>query len=163
MGATLFVPALTRLGVTPLAAHMFVFYFACLSMITPPVALASYAAAAIANTSSSSVGWLAVRIAIPVFLVPYAFVAAPSLLAQGELRPIIINTITALAGVGALAAATVGYFRTVNRLYETIALAIAACALIYPDLWISVIGAVIAAAIWLLQRMRIRRIVTVAA
>lgn len=151
MGATLFVPTLMQLGVNQMAAHLFVFYFSCLSMITPPVALASFAAASIAGTSSSRVGWTTVRLAVPAYLVPFAFVVEPALIMEGDAVPTMVSFATALIGVYALAAANVGYMRRRNRPVERVLLIGAAVALIYPSIWVSTAGGIVLAAIFLWQ------------
>ena len=92
--ATLLAPSLVKLGVTPMAAHMYVMYFGMLSMITPPVAIAAYAAANIARVSGWTTGWIAVIVGWSTFFIPFLFVLEPSLLMDGprladrlELRP----------------------------------------------------------------------------
>ena len=81
--ATLLAPSLVKLGVTPMAAHMFVMYFGMLSMITPPVAIAAYAAANIARVPGWNAGWTAVAVGWSTFFIPFLFVFEPSLLMQG--------------------------------------------------------------------------------
>ncbi len=82
--ATLLAPSLVKLGVVPMAAHMYVMYFGMLSMITPPVAIAAYAAANIARTSGWTTGWNAVIVGWSTFFIPFLFVLEPSLLMQGS-------------------------------------------------------------------------------
>ena len=81
--ATLLAPALVKLGVTPMAAHMFVMYNGMLSMITPPVAFAAYAAANIARTDGWTTGWVACLVGWSTFILPFLFVLTPSLLMDG--------------------------------------------------------------------------------
>ena len=76
--ATLLAPSLVKLGVTPMAAHMYVMYFGMLSMITPPVAIAAYAAANIARVSGWTTGWTAVVVGWSTFFIPFLFVLEPS-------------------------------------------------------------------------------------
>jgi TRAP-type uncharacterized transport system fused permease subunit len=83
--ATLLAPSLIKLGVTPMAAHMFVMYFGMLSMITPPVAIAAYAAANIANVPGWQTGWTAVVVGWSAFFIPFLFVLEPSLLLDGPI------------------------------------------------------------------------------
>jgi TRAP transporter 4TM/12TM fusion protein len=85
IGAILFVPALTKLGIDPLAAHFFVMYYCVLSMITPPVALASYTAAGVAKADSMKTGWLAFKLSLVLFLIPFAFAFDPALLWSGPI------------------------------------------------------------------------------
>jgi TRAP transporter 4TM/12TM fusion protein len=107
--ASLTAPALIRLGVSPLAAHMFIFYFSCIAAITPPVALAAYAAAGIANASPHSVGITAVKIGIVAFIVPFMFAYAPTLLLQGPATAIAIDLIAALIGTFAISVGIQGH------------------------------------------------------
>ena len=76
--ATLLAPSLVKLGVTPMAAHMYVMYFGMLSMITPPVAIAAYAAANIARVSGWTTGWTAVLVGWSTFFIPFLFVLEPA-------------------------------------------------------------------------------------
>jgi len=108
--AVLAAPALIKLGIQPLAAHLFVFYFAIVSAITPPVALAAYAAAGIAKDSPMKIGFTACRIGLAVFLVPYLFVFQPALLMRGEPHTILLVTFTGIIGVFLLACFTIGWF-----------------------------------------------------
>ena len=85
--ATLLAPALVKLGVTPMAAHMFVMYNGMLSMITPPVAFAAYAAANIARTDGWTTGWVACLVGWSTFILPFLFVLTPSLLMDGPWLP----------------------------------------------------------------------------
>jgi TRAP-type uncharacterized transport system fused permease subunit len=152
LAAVLMVPALVQLGANEVAAHLFVFYFACISMITPPVALAAYVAAGISGASPSTTGWTAARIGIAAYLVPFAFVLGPALVLQGPWAEAIVGTVTALVGVYALAGATIGYLRRENRAWESAMLGVAAVALIIPNLWISVCGLVMLGVVLLAQR-----------
>ena len=89
--ATLLAPALVKLGVTPMAAHMFVMYNGMLSMITPPVAFAAYAAANIARTDGWTTGWIACLVGWSTFILPFLFVLTPSLLMDGSLDQIVLE------------------------------------------------------------------------
>jgi TRAP transporter 4TM/12TM fusion protein len=116
VSAILVAPALQELGVPALAAHLFLFYFAILSMVTPPVALAAYAAAGISRSNLWTTGWMAFVIAIPGFLIPYAFVFDQGLILQGEALHVARVIATATIGVLGLSAATGGYaFGPLNR------------------------------------------------
>jgi TRAP transporter 4TM/12TM fusion protein len=107
--AALVAPAMVKVGIPPMAAHMFVLYFGMMSMITPPVALAAYAAASLAQTDPMKTGWAAVRFGWVAYLIPFLFVRAPSLLMQGEPIVILQAFLTGLAGVWMVCAAFVGY------------------------------------------------------
>src|SRR5699024_7976630 len=109
MSAVLMTPALVELGVQPIAAHMFVFYFACMSMLTPPVALASFAAAGIAGSPLNKTSLTAFRISLAAFLIPFAFVYGPELLLQGSPTEIVVSAGVAMIATYALAVAIIGY------------------------------------------------------
>jgi TRAP-type uncharacterized transport system fused permease subunit len=109
VSAILVAPALQELGVPALTAHLFIFYFAILSMVTPPVALAAYAAAGLSGANLWSSGWAAFIIAVPGFLIPYAFIADPAVILQGDLMHASWVIAMAAIGVIALSAATGGY------------------------------------------------------
>ena len=109
--ASMAAPALVQMGVPVLAAHMFVFYFGCISTITPPVALTSFAAAGIGGASATKTGLKAFSFGIVAYIVPYMFVLSPALLGQGSLLVIGRSICTALIGVYSLAAGVAGYLR----------------------------------------------------
>ncbi|MBI4490841.1 MAG: TRAP transporter fused permease subunit [Deltaproteobacteria bacterium] len=103
-------PALIKLGIPPIAAHMFVFYYAMLSLITPPIATAAFAAAAIAGTAMMRTGWACMRLGIIAYVIPFIFVMDPLLLLQGPPHLVGLALATAAVGTAAVAAAMVGYF-----------------------------------------------------
>jgi TRAP transporter 4TM/12TM fusion protein len=107
--ATLLAPALIKLGVTPMAAHMFVMYNGMLSMITPPVAFAAYAAANIARTDGWTTGWVACLVGWSTFILPFLFVLTPSLLMDGPVYLIVWNFARILFGLFIGTAAIVGF------------------------------------------------------
>jgi TRAP transporter 4TM/12TM fusion protein len=111
IGAVLYVPALRELGIVPLAAHFFVMYYCVLSMVTPPVALASYAAAGLAGAGPMTTSLVAFRMSFVCFLVPFAFVVDPALLAQGSLRQVMVACAGLLFSTFVWAVGLVGYFR----------------------------------------------------
>jgi len=96
--ATLIAPALVKVGIAPMAAHMFLLYFGIMSMVTPPVALSAFAAANIAGADVDKTGWTATRIGWAAYIVPFLFVLSPSLLMQGS--PLVIAWAVATAAVG---------------------------------------------------------------
>jgi TRAP transporter 4TM/12TM fusion protein len=110
--AALVAPALVSLGVDPIAAHLFVLYFGMMSMITPPIAIAAFAAAGIARASAMQTGFAAVKFGWPAFVVPFLFVFAPSLLLLGDPLSIAAALVTAALGVWLISAALAGYFAT---------------------------------------------------
>ena len=109
MLAVLVAPGLVQLGVQPLAAHLFLFYFGMLSMITPPVCLATFAAASIAGADFMKAGWAGMRLGIVAYIVPFVFVYHPALLLQGTATEIVVATVSACIGVVLLSVGCVGY------------------------------------------------------
>jgi TRAP transporter 4TM/12TM fusion protein len=138
---SLLVPAIIKLGAIPPAAHMFAFYFAILSAITPPVALAVYAAAGLAKANLWETGWVAVRVGAAGFIVPFMFVFEPSLLMIGNWSDILPSFITATIGTICLAAGMFGYLLREARIWERVALVAAAVLLIKPGIITDLIGA----------------------
>lgn len=148
----LLVPAIVKFGIPVPAAHMFAFYFAVLSAITPPVALAVFAAAGIARSDLWKTGLAAVRIAATSFIVPFMFVYEPALLMIGDWPTIIWSSITAGIGVLLFAAGLHGYFLTHSKHWQSAALAVGGLLLIEPGLVTDSIGAALAALVMLTQR-----------
>ncbi len=109
--ATLIAPALVKVGVTPMAAHMFLLYFGIMSMVTPPVALSAFAAANIAGSDVDKTGWTATRIGWAAYIVPFLFAVSPSLLMQGAPLAILWAVITAALGIWLGTIGVVGYLR----------------------------------------------------
>ncbi|MFC1661456.1 TRAP transporter permease [Gemmatimonadota bacterium] len=130
--AALGAPALTQLGVPMLAAHLFIFYFGCISNVTPPVSLAAYAAAGIAGAPPLRTAWTAMLLASAGFLVPFMFVYGPALLLDGGFLEILLAVGTGMAGVSALAGAAMGFVRRELRIWERFLLAGGAVALMLP-------------------------------
>jgi TRAP transporter 4TM/12TM fusion protein len=110
LAASVTGPALIKLGLAPVAAHLFVFYFAIISAITPPVCAAVFAATAIAKSNWLPTGWLAVRMGMGGFMTPFLFSYCPPLLLVGSPLDIIWNSLVSALGVMAMAGATMGYF-----------------------------------------------------
>lgn len=107
--ATMIAPSLIQLGVHPIAAHMFVLYFGLMSMITPPVAIAAFAAASLSGAKPMETGATAVRLGWIAYVIPFVFVLSPSLLGQGDTVHIIMATATAFAGVWIASCGLIGY------------------------------------------------------
>ena len=138
---SLLVPALIKLGAIAPAAHMFAFYFAILSAITPPVALAVYAAAGIAKAPLWQAGWTAVRVGAAGFIVPFMFVFEPSLLMIGNWQDILHAVVTASIGTICLAGGLFGYLFRTAWMWERALLLCAAIMLIKPGFSSDIIGA----------------------
>ncbi|MDH3445652.1 MAG: TRAP transporter large permease subunit, partial [Deltaproteobacteria bacterium] len=109
MLAVLVGPALTQLGIVPLAAHLFLFYFGMLSMITPPVCLATYAAASLARSDFWATGWAGARLGIVAYVVPFVFAFHPALILHGSPLDIVLAIGTAIIGVVLLGIGCAGY------------------------------------------------------
>jgi TRAP transporter 4TM/12TM fusion protein len=157
MQAALLVPAIVKLGVTPMAAHMFAFYFSCLSAVTPPIALAVYAAASIGGAGLWKSGIQAVKFAAAGFIVPFFFIYNPSLLFDGPWTDILRAVATGSIGVVALAAALEGYFLRLANGFERLLFLTAAFLLIDPGLTTDVIGLAVLAAALAIQWLRTGR------
>jgi TRAP transporter 4TM/12TM fusion protein len=133
-------PSLVDLGVHPLAAHLFIFYFGMLCMVTPPVSFAAYAGAAIAKADPMKTGWTAWTFALAGFLLPYMFVYNNSLLLMGSALNILLSIFTSVIGVVCLGAGIIGHFVKQTNLYERIFLLAAAFLLIKPGLMTDLLG-----------------------
>ena len=133
---SLLVPAIIKLGAATPAAHMFAFYFAILSAITPPVALAVFAAAGLAKADMWASGWAAMRAAAPAYIVPFMFVYEPALLLIGDWTTSLHATLTATLGVVLLSAGLFGYLLRPASAWQRAVLIVAALLLIKPG-WIT--------------------------
>ena len=139
--STMAAPALAVYGVPPLVAHMFVFYFGLLADLTPPVALAAFAAAGIAKADPTKTGFAAVRLALAGFVVPFIFVYDNSLLLLNTTLPgAVYITLTATAGIVFLGAGAIGYFMIGMNLYERGLFLAAALLLIIPGWATDLVG-----------------------
>jgi TRAP transporter 4TM/12TM fusion protein len=136
ISASVLAPALIQLKVPAIAAHLFIFYFACLSALTPPVALAAFAAAAIANAKTWNVGWLGMKFALAGFVIPYMFVFGPAMVLVGSPTEITLAIITGLLGTLALGAGVQGWLLRRATWVERGILIIGALLLIKPG-WIT--------------------------
>jgi TRAP-type uncharacterized transport system fused permease subunit len=115
--AVLVAPGLAKLGILPIAAHLFIFYFGMLSMVKPPVCLASYAAASIGKTDPIKTGWEGMRLCAIAYVIPFLFVFSPTLLMIGPWYGVAISIMTAIAGAALLGIGLVGYlFRSIGPL-----------------------------------------------
>jgi len=116
----------------PIAAHLFIFYFGMLSMITPPVCLAIYAAASLAKTDPIRAGWEAVRLGVLAYVVPFLFVFSPTLLLLGPWENVALSVATAIFGTALLGVGLVGYLFRVIGPVRRILFLIAAVGLLIP-------------------------------
>jgi TRAP transporter 4TM/12TM fusion protein len=152
---SLLVPAVIKLGAVTPAAHMFAFYFAILSAITPPVALAVFAAAALAKSDLWKTGWEAVRIAAPAYIVPFMFVYEPSLMLIGDWFTSLTSSVAAVIGVMCLAAGLQGYMLREALWWERILLVTAAILLIKPGYISDAIGLTLLAFVFVVQKLSV--------
>jgi TRAP transporter 4TM/12TM fusion protein len=142
--ATLVPASMIKLGVPAIAAHMFIFYFAILSAITPPVCTGAYVAAGIAKADPVETGFVAMRLGIVVFLLPFAFVYDPSLLLIGnDIGEAVIHISACTIGILFWAYGLEGYFKKPLNAIRRIMLMAAGVMLIWPDMWLSLAGLVI--------------------
>jgi TRAP transporter 4TM/12TM fusion protein len=149
--ATTVAPSLVDMGVAPLAAHLFIFYFGMLCMVTPPVSFAAYAGAAIAGADPMKTGWTSWVFALAGFLLPYMFVYNNSLLLMGSVTSISLSILSAVIGVICLGAGIIGYFLREAPTFERILLIAAAFLLIKPGLITDIAGLVCVGVIVFLQ------------
>ena len=157
-------PILIRMGVPALAAHFFVFYFGIVADLTPPVALAAYAGAAIAQANPMKTAFTATKLAIGAFIVPYVFALNPAMLfidtTAGE---VILICITSFVGIFGVSSALEGYFLHHMKWYERIVCAVGGLLLIYPGLVTDVIGLGMVAVVLVAQILTRKKAVGVTA
>jgi len=164
--ATLLAPALIKLGVTPMAAHMFVMYNGILSMITPPVAFAAYAAANIARVPGWTAGWIACLVGWSTFLLPFLFVLTPSLLMDGSAGEIGFNLVRVLFGIFLGTVTVVGYSLLRLSLPARLVYGLLALAVVMPPeafgaaIWLNLAGTLAALALLGIDYLRRRAVQT---
>lgn len=150
--STLAAPALNEMGVPMMSAHLFCLYFGVLADVTPPVALATYAAAGIARSNAIKTGFTALANAAAGFVVPYMFVYNPYLMLQGDVLHIVIGGITALVGIIGLAAAVQGYLVSNLNIIERLLIFTVPFCIIHPSLVSNTAGVLIILAIFFKQK-----------
>ena len=161
--ATMAVPAITKLGVNLMSAHLFILYFGVVADVTPPVALAAYAGAGIAGANSMKTGFQAFKLAIGAFIIPYIFVINPNLIMVDSIVGTTVNwlpvtaalptIVTALIGTVCLAGTVESYLFGNLRIWQRIILLLAAFALLDPKLLTDAIGLAALAFIYVTQKM----------
>jgi TRAP transporter 4TM/12TM fusion protein len=145
IAASIGVPALLKLGVNPLAAHLFVFYFACLSAITPPECGAIFTACGFSKTNVMETGWIAMRLAFPAYIVPFIFVYHPVLLMRGAAFEIVYQFLMSVVGVAAMAMAFTGvsYFGNIKwSIPSRLFFAASFFGFIIPGRWLDIWGVI---------------------
>lgn len=158
--ASIAAPALINMGINPLAAHFFAFYYGTLSAVVPPVALTSYTAAGLSGANPTDVAFTGFKLASAGIIIPFMFVYSPSLLMQGEITPLGIITviITGLIGICLLGASNEKYLKGRLSKLESFILFIGAITLVYPGLLTDAIGLAIGAGIFLKNKKKAGRI-----
>lgn len=156
--AIMAAPALTKLGLPPLVAHMFVFYFGILADLTPPTAISTYATSSIAGADLWTTQWKAVALALSGFIIPFSFAYDPAILLVGA-TPIhvVVRTAAVTLGIIMLAAGVIGYLRTPTRVWERALLLFGAFLLIFPGVASDLLGVLCAAGVVVSQRAAGRR------
>ena len=130
--AALVAPSLIEVGISPMAAHLFVLYFGMMSMITPPVAIAAYAAASITRADPMRTGFEAVRFGWLAYMIPFLFILSPGLIMQGPLSGILYSFVVTVAGVWLFSIALIGYFVSPMSWTKRLAFAVAGLAAMSP-------------------------------
>jgi TRAP transporter 4TM/12TM fusion protein len=162
MLAILVAPALVKVGVDPLAAHLFILYFGMMSLITPPVAPAAFVAAAIAHAPSMATGWTSMRFGWAAYIVPFLFVYSPAILMKGSVFDIVVVTLSSLAGIWLICAGMTGFFTRVLPSGRRSAFTVSGILMLLPHqvselmLWINIAGALAGAAL-VAHELRARR------
>jgi TRAP transporter 4TM/12TM fusion protein len=152
--ATVVAPSLVELGVPLLTAHMFVFFYGCVSTITPPVALASYVAAGIADADINKVGWTAFLYGITSYILPFMFFFGPGLLMKGEWLDIGLAVGSGFIGVFCIATCVVGFMRNPLTPWQRALMFLAGLTLMHQGWLTNVIGITILISLWILTKQR---------
>jgi TRAP transporter 4TM/12TM fusion protein len=156
--ATLVAPTMIKMGITPMAAHMFIMYYGCLSMITPPVAIASFVAANLAGADQNRTGWASMTFGWTIYVVPFMFVYSDTLLMKGEPVSIFFDFVTALVGVWFVSAGMMGYSISKLSLAQRLLYGAAGLCLVLPlnafeqARWFNLAGACLALVVFLQER-----------
>jgi TRAP transporter 4TM/12TM fusion protein len=152
-------PILVQMGVPMIAAHFFVFYFGIVADLTPPVALAAYAGAAIAQANPMKTALTSTKLAIGAFIVPYVFALNPAMLFIGEngVFDIILIVVSSLVGIFAVSASLEGYILEHMAWYERLVAAVGGLLLIYPGLVTDLIGVSLVAVVVAIQFIKRKR------
>ncbi|GJL83403.1 MAG: C4-dicarboxylate ABC transporter [marine bacterium B5-7] len=145
LAAVLVAPVMADLGISPMAGHMFLLYFAVMSALTPPVAVAAYAASAIADENPLTIAMNAVRIAIAAFLIPFSFIFNEALLLNGSAVEIIFATINVTLGLIVIVLAIEGYYQRVIGVPHRLMLAVAGILFLFVDPYYFVVALIISA------------------
>jgi len=160
--ATLVAPTLIQMGIDPMAAHMFILYYGCLSLISPPVAVAAFVAANLAQADPNKTGWVAMAFGWTIFVIPFLFVYSGTLLMKGDPIFIVLDTVTAVAGVWFISVAVMGFSVRALGFVDRLIYGAAGIGLLLPvgafaeARWFNIAGFVIAMGIFVWERMKRR-------
>lgn len=158
--SAILAPALIRLEVEPIAAHMFIYFFSAASGMTPPVCVTAFAAAGLAGENPMRVGWQSVRLGWAAFILPYMFVYGPELLLIGEPIAVVIAVITAIVGVYCVVLAVHGILKGKLLIYERIIIGLAGLFLIDTSAVTNYMGLALIAVFIVLYRFNMQRVTT---
>jgi TRAP-type uncharacterized transport system fused permease subunit len=150
-------PALIKLGVSPMAAHLFIFYFGIISAITPPVALAAYTAAGLAGANPVKTGFYAFKLGMAAFILPYIFVYGPALILEGPVSEVIIAIIAAIIGVYLFAVALQGWMLVRLSFWERALALPGGLCLIFPGWRTDLIGLALGLTVFFIQFAKFKR------
>jgi len=157
IAAVIAAPALTQLGVPDYAAHMFIFYYAILSEVSPPTALSCFAAAALTKGDPYKTTLQAWKYTMPAFIVPFMFTLDPKgvgILLKGPVVDVVWTTVTAFLGIAALAGGVEGWWLKRAKLLERFMLIAGGLCLVYPIAQYDLIGLALMAAVFVMQKLR---------
>ncbi|PRY72937.1 TRAP transporter permease [Halomonas ventosae] len=154
VAASVVAPGLINIGIQPLVAHFFVFYFAVVSAITPPVALASYAAAGISGDNAMGTSVASFKIGLAAFIVPFMFFYSPAMLMEGSWMQILRVGVTATLGIVLLAATVQAWFFGPVKAWQRLVMLLGALCMIYGGIYSDIAGLAIGALMFLMQRGR---------
>ena len=141
--ATVVAPALSEIGVPLLTAHMFVFFYGCVSTITPPVALASYVAASIANARINQVGWTAFAYGTTCYILPFMFFYGPALLLDEKINLILLSIPTAILGVFCITIFVIGYYKSHVNYFKRAIMGLSGILLLLQGIFTDIVGIII--------------------
>ena len=158
IAASILAPSLIKLGLPALTAHLFVFYFACLSAITPPVALAAYAGAGIAKTSPMTTAIEACKLGFAGFMVPFAFCYNEAMMMQGNVVDIISVAVSAIVGTAVISAAFQGWLLWKLNILERTAFIVGGLLMFIPGTVTDLIGLAIALLLILINMRKWKKI-----
>lgn len=150
------VNPLTQMGASALSAHMFIFLFACIGALTPPVAITAYTAAAIAKSDPNKTGLRAFRMGLVAYIIPFIFLLSPAILLVGSTGEVLMAVITSVLGIFCLAGAVEGYIFQYWSVVPRVLLGLSAILLLIPGTVTDIAGAACIAVAWLVNRFLLK-------